>query len=112
MVAVPAAIVFVNSDVALQVRTWAAHQLHIDEVISGAEFDSRVAADGYYVDKVHQFNLRLMVHRPFTDLTNRQLADLVLFIRDGLAYVEQNKFGPPGASFQVLLLHWGQFGVY
>jgi hypothetical protein len=112
MVAVPAAIVFVNHDLVDEVRGWIVKQLHIDEAIDGATFDARVAGDPSYVDKVHQLNLRVLVERPFNDYNNRQLADVAIFVKNGLAAIEVNKFGPPGGTYPVLNLYWGQLGIF
>jgi len=112
MVAVPAAIVFVNMDLIPQVRQWIVKQLHISEYMFGDEFDARVAADPTYPDRMKVLNLRLMVERPFNELDNRTLADVAIFVKNGMASVEINKFGPPGITFPVLDIHWGQFCVF
>ncbi len=112
MVAVPPAIIFVNRDLVDQVRSWIVKQLHINEAIDGSTFDARIAADPSYPDKVHQLNLRILVERPFTEWQNRELADVAIFVKNGLASVEKNNFGPPGATFPVINIHWGQLGVF
>jgi hypothetical protein len=112
MVAVPPAIIFVNRDLTDQVRGWIMKQLHITAAVDGYTFDASVAADSDYVDKIHRLNLRLLVERPFTETQNRELADVVIFVKNGLASVEVNNFGPPGNTFPVLKLHWGQLGIY
>ena len=108
----PAAIVFVNNDLTDNVKAKLERQLFIDESITGTQFDSRVAADSDYPDKVRQLNTRLMVIRPYTELTNRTLADVVIWVSHGLASIEQNKYGPHGVTYQVNHLYWGQLCVW
>lgn len=71
-------------------------QLDIDEVMIGSEFDSRVLADPNYPTIIHAMNMRILVIRAdFREYTNRELADVAIFVKQGLAYVEKNNFGPP-----------------
>ena len=112
MVAVPAAIIFINNDLLPQPREFIMNQLLIDEWMTGDTFDSRVAADPGYPDSIHQLHRRIMVERDFRNHSNRELADIVVFIKNGMASVEVNKFGPPRPSFPVLNLHWGQLGIH
>lgn len=106
MPAVPTAIIFVNKDLTANVRAHLVRQLHINEVMDGYVFDDRVAADSTYPAKIKQLNLRIMVERPFTELENRDLADVVIFVKKGIAAVEKNGFGPHGQSYAVLNLNW------
>ncbi|HVI40592.1 MAG TPA: hypothetical protein VM577_08030 [Anaerovoracaceae bacterium] len=108
----PPAIVFVNHDLTDDVKNMLVRQLHINEVMDGYVFDDRVAANPGYADLVHHSNLRIMVVRSFFEMQNRNLADLVLFVKAGLASAEVNKFGPPGDTFQVVNIHWGQFALF
>lgn len=112
MVAFPSAVIFVNNDLVDSARNHIITQLHINEFITGTEFDSRIAADSGYVNKIKQLNLRLLVIRPFTETTNRNLADVVAFVKNGMIAVETNKFGPPAPAFPVLDVHWGQFCIF
>ena len=112
MVAVPAAIVFVNNDLTDNVQARLIRQLHISEVISGETFDSRVDSDSEYVNKIKQLNQRVMVVRSFATINNRDLADVLIFVKNGLAAVETDKVGPPGITFEVLDLYWGKLGIY
>jgi hypothetical protein len=108
----PAGVVFVNNDLTTSVRDALVRQLHIDEVIDGYVFDDRVTADPDYVSTVKLANLRIMVVRSFEELTNRSLADVVIFVTHGLAYVLNNKFGPPGITTQVCRVTWGKLCVF
>lgn len=81
-------------------------QLQINETISLAEFNARVAADPNYPRVVHLQRLRILVIlADFQDVTNRHLADIVLFVKQGIASVEKCKFGPPGFSVDVQRLN-------
>lgn len=104
----PPLIIFVNNDLTDQVKSVVQKQLFITETITGAEFDARVEADPGYVSEIYGNNLRLLVIRPFNDLTNRTLADLVIFIKAGLASIERSKFGPPGQTFTVQRMYLSQ----
>jgi hypothetical protein len=112
MVAVPNAIIFVNNDLVDQVRQHITTQLHINEWITSAEFDARVAADPDYPDTIRALGLRLMVEGDHRHLNNREHADVVTFVKNGMMSVEYNKFGPPKPSFRVLDIHWGQFSIF
>ena len=112
MVAVPAAIIFVNKDLVDQVRAHIVKQLHISEAMDGYVFDNRVAADPDYVSKIHRLNVRILVERPFTELTNRELADVAIFVKNGLASVETKKYGPPGQTVPVLDITWGALAIF
>ena len=108
----PAAIIFVNNDLTTNVQERLVRQLHIDEVIDGYAFDDRVTADPNYPSNIKQLNLRLMVVRSFEELENRALADVVIFVKAGLAAVLKNNFGPPAFTCEVLDIYWGKLSVY
>ena len=91
----PAAIIFVNNDLSTNVQAALERQLDITESMTGAEFDARVLADPGYVDTIHGNDLRILVIRSFREHTNRELADVAIFIKFGLAYTEKNNFGEP-----------------
>ncbi len=81
-------------------------QLEINETMTFAEFNARVAVDPSYPTQIHLNELRILVILPdFHDLTNRELADIVLFVKQGLASVEKSKFGPPGLTLDVQRLN-------
>ncbi len=106
MPVIPSAIIFVNNDLTDNTQDHLVRQLQISEVIDGAIFDARVAADEEYPAKIKQLNLRLMVVRSFDELTNRDLADVVIFVKNGMAAVESSNLGPPGQSYSLLNLNW------
>ena len=112
MVLRPSGIVFVNNDLTDSVQAALVKQLHISEVIDGYAFDNRILANPSYSDVVRQLDLRIMVVRSFLEQDNRTLADLVIFVTNGMASVLQNKFGPPGVTYAVSRLTWGQLGMW
>ena len=110
----PPAIIIVNNDLAPSTQGHLVRQLHINEVIDGYTFDGRVNDDPTYADKVKQLKLRIMVVRTFEDRANVSswtLADVVIFVKQGLAAVEVNKFGPHGITYPVLKLNWTYLGI-
>lgn len=89
-----------NSDASVSELTNLQIQLFINDTMTKAEFDARVAADPNYPTIVHLQNLRILVILPtFQDGYNRQYADVVIFLHAGLADVEKNNFGPPCQNF-------------
>lgn len=95
-------IIFVNNDLTTQVLAALSRQLYITDTISKQEFDLRVQKDPNYPNIVHEQNIMLLVLLPtFMDQVNRGLADVVIFVKDGMAAVEANKYGPPGLSLPV-----------
>lgn len=115
MVAVPPAILFVNDDLSPSAKDALVRQLFINQVLDGPTFDSYVAKDPSYPNKVKQLNQRVMVARTFADrftVPTWTIPDIVIFVKQGLAAVEVNKFGPPGFTLPVLKLYWGAFGIF
>ena len=77
-------------------------QLEINETMTLAEFNARVTADPNYPTVIHLNNLRILVIlSDFTDQTNRQLADIVIYAKGGLANILKNNVGPPGLSLPI-----------
>lgn len=105
MANLPSAIIFMNDDVSQGIIDVLTHQLFLNEIISGTTFDQRIADsnDGYtYPDDVRKNNLRILVLK--NDLrsdTNHEYADVVIFVKQGLATVLKNKLGPPTQSFPI-----------
>lgn len=98
----PPMIAFVNGDIDGYTLNTLSTQLFIDGYIPKSEFDARVAALPDYPSIVHANNLRIIVILPdFRDYTNRELADVVIFVKNGLANIEKNKYGPPKYSLTV-----------
>ena len=105
----PGAIILINNDQSLNVQAALVQQLLITEVITGPEFNNRVAADPNYPSTIHQNKIRLMVLDSFRNVTNRNLYDLVFFVKEGIASLEQNKFGPHGQSYPISGLYFHRF---
>ena len=102
----PSAIIFINSDINDLMKNTLITQLEINDYITFDEFNARVAADPNYTDVIHLNKIRVMVVLPtFQDYTNRTLADIVLFLKAGLATVEKNNFGPPKLSLPLQRLN-------
>lgn len=115
MVAIPSAIIFVNEDISPSVRTHLTRQLFLTQTIDGYGFDSLVAGDPNYIATLKQMNQRVMVLRTFADratISTWPLADIVLFVKQGIGAVEVNRFGPHGLSLSVLKIYWGALGVH
>lgn len=121
MGAVPhAAIIFINNDLSASAQAHLVRQLFITDVMDGYTFDvffNDDSTDGY-ADGYGQETFakrRVLVIRSFVDrgtVDTWTLADVVIFVKQGLAAVETNKFGPPGLTLPVLKLTWGALGVY
>lgn len=102
MTSLPSAIIFVNSDLNDISKNKLSTQFKINETITDTEFDARVIADPNYPNNIHYQKLRILVIRSdFADLTNRELADIVLFIKQGIVSVEKNKYGGPKLSLPI-----------
>lgn len=97
----PAAAILMNSDSSDNVQEVIQRQLLISEKINGEEFDLRVQNDPNYPDIVRNSGLRILVVRSFQELTNRDLFDVVIFVKYGLAAIEKNNFGPHGFTISV-----------
>lgn len=111
----PPAIIFVNDDLVEQIKNVLKSQLFLDEILSGDQFDGYVLAENYitvdgeitqsdYVDKLKIDKKRILVVRTFNNLQNKNLADIVIFIKAGLASIQKNNFGPPMQTYPVASL--------
>jgi len=111
-IAVPGAVVMINPNISDSIRNRLVIQLHIDEVITGQEFDLRFAANPDYVTHIRALRRRLMVLRDHQDHTNREFMDIVLYIKHALASVSVNCFGPVGQTYMVRDLYWGALCIF
>jgi hypothetical protein len=105
----PPAIIFINSDIPPQPLSVLVQQLYITEVMSAATFDGYVAADGYdgyYAFSIHNDGYRILVLRDLHDLTNRNLADMVLSAKNALVSVLENHYGPPGKTLPIARVYY------
>lgn len=83
-------------------------QLRINDTMTKDEFDARVNIDPNYPTIVHLQGLRILVIAPkyndgytYMNLPNMEFADVVMFLHQGLADIEFNRFGPPGQSYEI-----------
>lgn len=116
MVAVASGIIFVNDDISPSVQEKMVTQLFIDYILTGDEFDANVSTDSTYPNQVKQFRKRILVIRSFdqgnivNNIPNRELADIILFVANGLANVLTKSGHHP--SFPIVNIHWGQFNIF
>ena len=94
-------IIYVNSDISTIAENNLVTQLNITEVMNDTEFNARLIVDPNYPVFVHLNNLRIIVKQDFQDQTNRQFADIVLFVKQGMVNVLQNNYGPPTLSMPI-----------
>lgn len=116
MSVLPTAIILVNNDLSDSVRDMLVRQLFIDEVIDGYQLDDRIAANPGYVQSVKNHFLRILVKRPFTEMNNREVFDVVGFVSGGMIAIEQNKIpgygGAPNLTYPIVNLYWGQLNIF
>jgi hypothetical protein len=112
MVVLPGAIIFMNDNVPDQVRDTLRKQLFITGLLTGTEFDGYVSVNPDYPTYVRNHSERIMVMRPFTELDNRTLADVVIYVDRGMISVETNKYGPRGLTLRVAELYWGKLSIW
>jgi hypothetical protein len=110
--ALPGAILFTNDNIPDQVRDTLRKQLAITTLMDGATFDGYVELYPTWPTYVKNKLERVMVMRSFRELDNRTLADVVIYVNNGMAAIETNKFGPPGLTYRVAELYWGKLMVY
>lgn len=109
---IPSAIIFVSNNLVQNVLDFFVKQLYIDVVMDGYTFDGYVDSDPFFIQNIRSNKQRYMVLRPFTELENRTLADVVMYFSDGLISVEYNKFGPPCKAMQASQMYWGALCVW
>lgn len=75
-------------------------QLFIDDTMTKEEFDKRMWVDPNYATIIHLRNIRILVILPsFHDHHNREFADVVIFLKLGLANIERNRLAWPGRGY-------------
>lgn len=115
----PTAVIFINSNISAGVLSQLVQQLYITEVQTADNFNQHIDgyqdgyqdeldylgdgyfSDGYYTNRVHGLDQRILVLQDLKDFTNRDKADIVLKYSNGLVYVEQSKYGPPGKALKL-----------
>lgn len=111
-------IIFVNNDLSGNVQEKLINQLFIDILLTGDEFDARIDGyiDGYFLESIKTNNQRVMVIRSYlkddvpNNIPHRELADIILFVKAGLANVVTKEGHKP--SLQVTNLYWGALGFH
>ncbi len=109
----PSALILINNDLTDQVVEFTSKQLFLTQILDGYGFENVLSSDPEFIANIKRKNERVAIlasHQEFRD--NRDMFDLVLFFKNGLASVEQNKFGPPCFTFPITKLYWGILGVY
>lgn len=102
----PSGIIFVNADISTAQQQLLVNQLYITETISDQEFNQRVDDDPNYPSVVHGQNYRILViFQNFSDYTNRTLADVAMFVKQGMASILKDNFGPPIFTFPIANLN-------
>ena len=95
----PPAIIYINTDCGLVAQMTLNDQLEINEIIAKQEFDARIFVDPNYPDIIRLQNLRVLVLlESFDDIVNRSSADIIMFVKHGMATVMKNNCGPPGLT--------------
>lgn len=97
----PPIVIFVNEEISDGVKGPLQRQLYSTKIETGAEFDSNLASNPDYVNYLKQQGFRTIVYRDFSSDLNKDKADIVLFIKEGLATIEKNNYGPPGYTMPV-----------
>lgn len=108
----PSAIIFCNNDLTDNVKNKIIKQLFITDVLDGYVFDGYQAADPTFADTVKKQDRRMLVIRSFQETANRELADVVIFVKAGLAAILKNNWGPPGVTYPVINLYWGKLCIF
>lgn len=97
----PGFIIISNKDLVQSIQDTLKKQLFLNEIITSEEFNTRVSANSNYPTEIRINQIRIMVLKNLDDFSNTNLADIVIFIKAGLASVEYNKFGPPAKTYPV-----------
>lgn len=93
----PSLIIIINNNFSENQLQSLKTQLFIHEVINSSEFNNRIVVQPSYIQRVRLNNLRIMIILDdFYNYNNRQYADIVMNIKNGLGFIEKNNFGPPG----------------
>ena len=98
----PPAIIFINAEINSGIQDTLQQQLHLDEIMDGYEFDQRIIVQPDYPNIVPSFRYRILVIREdFSDTTNREYADVVIFVKLGQASIIKNNYGEPGLTLPI-----------
>lgn len=113
-IVIPFGIIFVNDDLALpSAENFLIKQLFITQTLDGYTFDANLASTNY-LPTLKQFNQKVLVLRSYCEFANRNsnanwtVADVVIYVKNGLIFVEKNKFGPHGFTCKFEEVTWGK----
>ena len=95
------AIIFINNEISSQEKLTLQNQLVITEIISSEELDLRINKNPNYPQIIRSSGIKLLVTIPTNDLNTKNIADLVLFLKQDLIYVVSNKSGGSGQAFKL-----------
>lgn len=98
----PGALIFINNDLNDISLTTLTNQLHLTEIITKTELDNRILSTPNYTTIIKAFKYRVLVTlESMQDITNRDQADIVIFLKQGIASILKNNYGPPGLSYNI-----------
>lgn len=106
----PPALILVNADLTDTIVEYLQRQLFLDKILDGYTWEQELADDPNIKDTIKSKNQRILVVKNLLEQEDRDIFDLVLFISQGQAYILNNKFGPPGLTYQVTKLTWNKLG--
>lgn len=96
------AIIFSNTDLSNSIQQTLTTQLYLTSILTASQFDANIiSGDGYYISNVYTNHERILVLRDLQDVTNRAFADVVVFFKNGLASILNNRYGPPGKTVSI-----------
>lgn len=108
-------LILCNADLSPNVQSALIRQLMISRdgynqfmLIDGYEFNNRVLADPNYPQIIKGANLKVLVFNTLRDYTNRNLFDVVLFIKAGLVTVLTNNIGPGNFTIPLDQLYYSE----
>lgn len=102
------AIILINNDLSSVVLEKIQKQLQISETYYGSIIEDLAANDSNYINSRKAEGKNILVIRGFNETINKDIYDIVIFVKLGLASIEKNNLGPPGATFQVDRLYLKQ----
>jgi len=94
-------VAFVNDNISESIQTVLMQQLMLSEILSMEEFTLRIQNNPNYADIVRGLGQRIVVLKKMYDKSYNDVADIILFCRNGLIAVESSKIGPPGITFEI-----------
>ena len=93
------AILYINSDVHSSILDYIRYQLLIHEVIQYSQFISNVNSDQNYILTQRNSGRRILVLKDPLLNENKDLADCIMFFKNGEIYIEKN--GMPTTSLRL-----------